>query len=139
MITFDTETIRLINMFENLAQVTVKDCVLDKENNTVIFIVGENEAGYAIGRGGNKIRIIEKLINKKIKVFEYSPNLKKFVKNLIPYATNISIEEKDGGKIVKIWVDKLNKFHVIGRNKRNLKLYKLILERNHRVKDLIVK
>ncbi len=137
-IEFDTETIRLINLFENLTQTNIKDCLIDRSTNTVYFVVEENEAAMAIGKNGSKIKIIEKLINRRIKVFEYSKDLKKFVKNLIPSAINIEIQNGEE-PIVIVNVDKIEKSVVIGRDERNLKIYKKLLERNHKVKNLIIR
>ena len=120
---FDTEAIRLINLFENLTQVNVRDCLVDKETNTVYFIVEEKEAGIAIGKSGSKIKIIERLLNKRIKVFEYSRDLRKFVKNLIPSAINVEVQDGKERTVV-VSVDKVEKSVVIGRDERNLKIYK---------------
>lgn len=135
---FDTEAIRLINLFENLTQVNVRDCLVDKETNTVYFIVEEKEAGIAIGKSGSKIKIIERLLNKRIKVFEYSRDLRKFVKNLIPSAINVEVHDGKERTVV-VSVDKVEKSVVIGRDERNLKIYKKLLQRSHRVKNLIVR
>lgn len=136
---FDTETIRVINLFENLTQSNVVDCIIDSENNTVYFVVEENQAGIAIGKNGFKIKQLEKVINKKIKVFEFSKELEKFVKNLIPKSLEIKVSEENGKKIVYVKVDKIDRPVIIGRNKRNLKIYKKLLTRNHKVDDLIIR
>jgi len=72
-ITFTTETLRLLTLFENVTNVPVKDCFVD--NGTVYFIVEEGKIGLAIGKGGTSIKKAEKVIGKKVKVFEYIPLL----------------------------------------------------------------
>lgn len=130
---FDTETIHIINMFENLTGIMVKDCII--EGDVVYIGVEKGKVGYAIGKNGVIIKKVEKLIRKNVKVFEYSDDLEEFVKNLIPVAKEISIR----GKIVEVKVDKKDRPIVIGRNERNLKIVKKLLERNHNVEDLIIR
>ncbi|MCD6371657.1 MAG: NusA-like transcription termination signal-binding factor [Candidatus Aenigmarchaeota archaeon] len=136
---FDTETIRLINIFENLTKANVVDCLLDKENNIAYFVVEENQAGIAIGKNGFKIKQLEKLISKKIKVFEYSTDLEKFVKNLIPKVLEFKLVEEDKKRTVIVRVDKTERPVIIGREGRNLKIYKKLLLRNHKVNELIIR
>ncbi|MFH8086290.1 MAG: NusA-like transcription termination signal-binding factor [Candidatus Aenigmatarchaeota archaeon] len=138
-ITFNTETIRLITLFENLTGARIKDCLVDKESNTVYFLVEEGMIGIAIGKNGNVVRNAEKLIGKNIKIFEFSKDLKTFVKNLIPQANEIRIKNENNLVKVEIKVDKKEKPLVIGRDEKNLKILKQLFQRNHKVNDLIIR
>lgn len=137
MIKFDTETIRLLNIFENLTGIAARDCLI--KENIVYFIVDEEKIGLVIGRNGNVIRNVERALNKSIKLFGYSEDLIKFIKNLIPKANNIKILEENGKKIAEVNVEKTDKPLIIGREGKNLKILKELLKRNHNVDDLIVK
>ena len=139
VVEFNTEIIRLITLFENLSKVNVKDCLVDKETNTVFFVVNEKEAGLAIGKNGRKIKEIEKILNKNIKIFEFSKDLVSFVKNLIPSSAEIRVINENERVIVEVRVEKSLKPVVIGRDKRNLKIYKEFLKRLHKVDDLIIR
>jgi N utilization substance protein A len=136
---FDTETIRLITFFENVSGAPVKDCLLDQETNTLYFIIEEGSVGLAIGKNGNCVKNAEHMIGKSIKLFEFSKDLTTFVKNLIPQVTEIKIRNDSGEIIIEIKVDKKSKAMVIGRDGRNLKIFKELLSRNHSVNDLIVR
>ena len=137
---FDTETIRLITLFENMSGAPVKDCMLDQGTNTLYFIIDEGSVGIAIGKNGNSVKKAEHVIGKSIKLFEFSKDIATFVKNLIPQVTEIKIRNDDNKKvIVEIKVDKKSKAMVIGRDGRNLKIFKELLSRNHNVDDLIVR
>ncbi|MCD6226268.1 MAG: NusA-like transcription termination signal-binding factor [Candidatus Aenigmarchaeota archaeon] len=133
---FTTETMRLLTLFENITNVPVRDCFLD--NGVVYYIVEENKARLAIGKDGVSIKNAEKIIGKKIKIYEYSPDLEKFVKNLIPQTKEIKIIKNDEN-IVQIKVSKNDKGFVIGRGGEKIKIYKEILKRIHNVVDLQVK
>jgi N utilization substance protein A len=138
-LTFDTKTIHLINIFENLTNVSVNDCIIDDSSNTVYFIVKEGEIGLAIGKNGENVKNAEKILRKNVKIFEFSSDLSKFVKNLIPSANDINIKDENGKITVEVKINKTDKVFVIGRDGKNLKIYKEILQRSHNVSDLIVR
>lgn len=138
-VVFDTETIRLITLFENLTGSEIRDCLIDDCNNTIYFVVEEGKIGMAIGKDGNSIRNVEGLIKRDIRVFEFSEELNRFVKNLIPQATDIRVVNEKDSVVVEVRVDKRDKPLVIGRDGRNQKLYKELLQRNHAIDELIIK
>lgn len=137
-ITFDTETIRLVTLFESVTKATVKDCFINEEN-AVLFIVDEGQMGLAIGKNGASVKHVERLIKKNVKIFEFSKDLVTFVKNIIPYATNASVKTNGKEIVVDINVDKKNKAMVIGRDGKNLDLYRKLLMRTHGVADIVVR
>jgi N utilization substance protein A len=136
---FDTDTIRLITFFENMSGAPVKDCFVDQESSTIYFIIDEGKVGIAIGKNGSSVMKAEKIIGKKIKLFEFSKNLTTFVKKMIPQATEVNVKNDDDRIIVSVRVDKRNKAMIIGRDGKSLKIFKQILRRNHKVDDLVVK
>lgn len=136
-VSFDTETIRLITLFENVTGAPVKDCLI--EENTIYFVIDEGKVGIAIGKNGNSVKHAENILGKTIKLFEYANDVEKFVKNLIPQANEVKIEKTDEKIVVEIKVDKKDRALVIGRDSKNLKLFKEILRRNHNIDELIVR
>jgi N utilization substance protein A len=138
-ITFDTESVRLITVFENLTGVQVKDCMMDNETNTVYYIVSEGKIGLAIGKNGSSVKNVERVLKKNVKIFEFSENLIKFVKNLIRWVNEVKVRKEGEKIIVELKVDKNDKAFVIGRGGKKLKIYKEILRRNHGVEDLIIR
>lgn len=137
-VTFDTETIRLITLFENITGAPVKDCLMD-ERGEIYFVVEEGKAGVAIGKNGNSVKHVENMIKKNIKIFEFSSDLSEFVKHLIPHVTEVKIRNESDKTVVEVRVERQSKALVIGRDGRNLKLYKELLGRNHGVNELLVK
>jgi N utilization substance protein A len=138
-LTLDTDEIRMITLFENVTKTRIKDCMMDNGKSMVCFVVEEGKIGIAIGKDGRKVRRMENMIGKNIKLFEFSKDLSKFVKNVIPQAKAIKIRNEDGKTLVEVRVEKKDRPFVIGRDKRNLNFYKCVLQRNHGVDDLIVK
>jgi len=138
-LTFDTETIRLITLFENITHAPVKDCLVDNDNNTIYFIIEEGKLGVAIGKNGNNVKHAERVIGKTIKLFEFSNDIVSFVKKIIPQATSIRMRNEGGKVKIEVRVEKKNRPIVIGRGGRNLRIYKKLFKRNHKVDDLSVR
>ena len=136
---FDTDTLRLMTLFENTTPVMVKDCVVDDEGNCIYFVVEEGKVGNAIGKNGTNVKNVEHVVKKSVKVFGFSDDLKVFVKNLIPQANSIEVKEDGEGKTIEIKVDAGNKAVVIGREKKNIRLFKELLRRSHNVGEIIVR
>lgn len=136
--TFDTETIRLMILFENITHVPVMDCVVNEKSNTICFVIGDGNLGMAIGKNGNSVKRAEKMIGKNIRLFEFSKDLGTFVKRLIPQTTDLTIKKKGGETIVEVRIQRRDRAFVIGRDGKNLKIYKELLKRSHQVSDLVV-
>ena len=120
VVTFDTDTIRLITLFENLTGAPVKDCII--EENIIYFVVDSGKMGVAIGKNGNVIKNAEEVIGKMIKVFEYSDDLCGFVKNLIPQCTEIKVKNEDDKIVVEVRVEKNDRAVIIGRDGRRVEI-----------------
>jgi N utilization substance protein A len=136
---FDTETIRLINAFENVTGAPVKDCVIDTDGKTVYFIVDEGKIGIAIGKNGSSVKQAEHMIKKSIKIFEFSSDLAAFAKNLMPQSSDIKVKAEGEEIVIEVRVDRGQRPLLIGRDGKNIKLYKELLQRNHNVNDVVIK
>jgi len=136
-ITFTTESIRLLTLFENMTNVSVKDCLVTKD--VIHYVVEEGKIGLAIGKNGNSIKNIERIVRRKVKVYEYSTNLETFVKNLIPQCKEVKTINNGGSIKVEIKVGKNDRGFVIGRGGEKIKIYKEILKRIHNISDIQVK
>ncbi len=130
----DTDSIKIINFFERYTKVHAIDCIA--EPGSIIFIVEEGMAGKAIGKKGLTINELEKKFNKKIKIFEWSDNLEKFVSNLAPQAKSVKLEDKDGKSILTIGVDGSKRGLLIGRGGVNINRIKTIVNRYHNVDEI---
>ncbi|MCW1296490.1 MAG: NusA-like transcription termination signal-binding factor [Candidatus Parvarchaeota archaeon] len=97
-IKLDTECIRYMSLFETLTGATVKDCIINTDS--LIFVVKEGDAGLAIGKNGQNIKNLEKMINKRVEVIEFSPDPLVFTSNIFRpiEVKNIYLSEKSDGK-----------------------------------------
>lgn len=132
---FDNDTIQLISKFERITHSHVHDCLMtETEHGPVIFfLINSGEIGKAIGKSGKSVKKAEDLIGCKIKIFEYSDDETELVKNLVPSAKSVKV---DNGKAL---IKTMRRGAVIGKNGSNIKILKQILERNSSIKEIEVR
>jgi len=135
-IVFDTEAIKTINLFETVSQVSVKDCII--MDDRIYFLVEEGEL-KKIRENGQLIKNLERMLNKKILIFEFSRDLVIFLKNSIKGIREIKIRNEKEGKIAEISVDNSLKSLVIGKDGKNIKALRQILKRNYNVDNLVIR
>ncbi len=125
---------KLITLFESFTGAEVKDCI---SNEKLIFIIQENEMGKAIGKNGFNVKKIEGKLSKKIKLVEFTNDIKQFVKNLI-----YPIEAQDisfDNRIVTIrGKDAGSKAMIIGRERHNIRHLSEIVGRYFDIKEIRV-
>jgi N utilization substance protein A len=139
-IILNDQTIKCISLFENITKARVKDCI--EGEDILFFIVNAGQLKRSLGKNGSNIRRLRKLFKKNIDVIEYSPDIKRFIRNIFhEFKINeVTIEQKGEPpqNIAYVAVDMKDKGKVIGRNSRNLKLAKEIINRYRPIDILIV-
>ncbi len=134
MIKLTTDEIKYIAMFENMTRATVKDCIINENNIT--FLIKEGEMGLAIGKKGNNIKMAQKLLGKRINIFEYSNNINKFIQNIFSPAKVSKIEQN--GDSVRIFLDSQSKRQLRPIIKHRIPIIKQLLERHFKIKRVSV-
>jgi len=137
-----TETeMQYISLFEAVTQVEVRDCVVDEENNRLIFLVKQGMAGKAIGNNGTNVKVLRKLLGKDIDIVEESSTLEGLVQAALFPARVKSIEIKEydnNTKVAVVEVPAEQKGIAIGKGGRTIKRAKLLAKRYFGV-DLALK
>lgn len=140
-VTFNTETMRYIALFESLTGAHAKDClVLEGEDSRIVFVVKSGDMGLAIGKNGNNINRVKKQIGRHIEVIEYNDDPKEFIKNLFQPAVikSIAISTKGERSVAIVDVATKDKGLAIGKNGRNINKVKLLAQRHHKVDDVVI-
>lgn len=132
---FDNDAMQLISAFERITRSRVRDCLkIDGEDGPeVLFLIDHGGMGKAIGKNGSNIKNAEDTFGCRIKVFEYSENESQFIKNLVPSAKSVKVENG------KAFIKTQKRGAVIGKNGSNIKILKQILERNSTIKEIEVR
>ena len=133
-IKYNIDVMKYISLFESMTGAKVKDCIV---NDTIVFIVHENEMGKAIGKQGSNIKRVENTLKKKIKLAEFDDDVLQFIQNLIYPLRAKEIKEKDG--IVTIYgPDTKTRGMLIGRDRHNINSVKDIVKRYFDIKEIKV-
>ena len=130
----DKKLIGYFTTIENITNARVKDIFLLDNHLTVI--VHQGEAGKAIGKKGLMIKRLTRLLNKKIKIIEFSDNPEEFIKHAIDPITIASIETKENTIIIHPG-DNLAKGRIIGRNSKNITFLNTLTTRYYNKKAII--
>jgi transcription termination/antitermination protein NusA len=135
-IVYDADLIKYISFIENLSRVKVKD--LFKHNEILCCVVDSRDVKNVVGPKGNRIRKMQDMLKKKIKVVGYSENVSEFVKAFV-YPVEISdIEENEGGLVISC-KDSKTKGLLIGRGGSNLEGLKRVVSRYFKISDIEIK
>ena len=135
-IKFDSLTIKLMSMFENITKAKLKDCFIDN-NSTQLFVVENGHIAKALGKGGATAKLVTEKFKRKIKIVEFDKDLIKFINNLIlPYKVDTVSKGED---IVILKSDDMNtKGLLIGKGGKNLRNYESIVNRYFKIKEIKV-
>jgi len=135
-----TDGIRYIALFERLTGAFARDCIVDEENDRIIFVVKNGDMGLAIGKNGNNINRVKKSIGKHIEIVEHSDDLNEFVANALqPVAVKkVQIVSKDYKRLAFVEVMSKDKGLAIGKNGRNIQKAKVLAQRHYGLEDVII-
>ena len=128
-ITFTEDTLRYINLFEQVTKTRVKDCM--EAEDKLVFVVEPGQANRAVGKGGENVIRLKNQTGRNIQVVEYSDDPETFIKN-------VEIESRGNVLHATVTVDPKVKGRAIGKNGRNLKLARDIVNRHHNVQSISV-
>lgn len=133
-ITFDMDKMKMISLFQAITRASVKDCLEDSE---LMFIVGEGEAGKAVGKQGANVKRLSTALKRKIKIVEFNHELPQFIKNLAYPLKIEKIEEEDG--IIRLTApDIKTRGYLIGRGGSALRKLEDQVKRHFPIKEIKV-
>lgn len=137
-VTLTEDTLRYITLFENITKTHVRDCM--ETEDKLVFVVDTGQANKAVGKAGEHVIRMKNTTGKNIQVIEYSDDPEMFIRNVF-YNYNVqSVVLENRGNIVHatVTVDPNVKGRAIGKNGRNLKIARDIVNRHHNVQSIIV-
>ncbi len=138
-IVIDNRIMGYIQTFERIAKVQLLEC-LDNDD-MIVFIVKEKRLAEMFKRNPNFVSGLRQKLNKHILVAEASRDLLGFVKNIF-YRLNvkeISITWKDGMTDIQVSVDPMEIGKAIGKEGRNIKLFRDTVQRFFPIRSLSIK
>jgi len=139
--TITFEELKYLLMLTDLTGATAYRCIIDKENDRLIFVVKASDVGKVVGKKGRNLEILRKLFRKNVEVVPFSEDLGEMIRNLFPNARilDINVRERGDGKYVVVHVREEDKGRAIGRDGRNIKRARLVLRELFNVISLQVR
>ncbi len=134
-ITFDTEMIKFMSLFESVTHAQLKDCFFDREK--LVFIVEQGEMGKALGKNKANIVKLEKMLKRKIKIVEFNPNRLQFITNYLAPLKIIDIKEEDD-VVTVAGDDTKTKGLIIGIKAQNLRNLEKTLSKYFTIQEIKV-
>jgi N utilization substance protein A len=120
---------------------TVVDCIVNDEENSIIFTVKKGEVGLAVGKRGEKIKRFRNMTNKQVEIYEYMNEPEKFIKNALKPAKVKDIrlvDRMEGKRIAMVNVEPKDKGIAIGKNGINIKKIRFLANRYFQLDTVII-
>ncbi|OGS47155.1 MAG: NusA protein [Euryarchaeota archaeon RBG_16_67_27] len=137
-VTFDERTMTFVALFQDVTRTTVVDCV--DAVDRLIFVVKEGDIGKAIGKKGEHVAKLKRIMNKDIHVVEYADAPEKFVANVFRNydVKGVHIEQRGDVTHATVTVDAKKKGRAIGKEGRNLRVSRDLIARHHPIQSVSV-
>jgi N utilization substance protein A len=132
---YDLDTIRYMNLFEKVTRARVKDCFFNKER--LVFVINHGDIRKALGKNNVNIEKIERLLNRKIKIVEFNPDLLTFIRNLLMPLRCKDLRQEDDIVIIT-GPDTKTKGLMIGSKAQNLRATEEIVNKYFKIKEIKV-
>lgn len=138
-VTIDNKIMGYIALFEKIGRVDLKECL--ENEDMVLFIVGERRLSELFKRNQNIIASLKDKINKHILVAEYSRDLVTYVRNVFYRfgVKEIYVSWKEGQTDILVSVEQSEVGKAIGKEGRNIKLFREAISRAFNIKSLNIK
>ncbi len=126
---FDTETLQTIGHFEKLTHVKVLDFY--EHNDRLHFIIETGGLMRALGKDGANVKKLSQQLGRRLKVCEYNPDVKLFIRNLIHplKVARTEVDDPEPGIITLYDDDVKTKGLIIGAKAQNLRFYERVVRK----------
>ena len=132
---------RYMALLENMTGATIVDCIIEDDEETVIFAVKKGEVGLAVGKGGEKIKRFRRMTQKQVEIYEYIDDAERFIRNALKPAKvkEIRLVDRVGGdRIAMVSVETKDKGIAIGRNGQNIKKIRFLAQRYFGLNTIVI-
>lgn len=130
-----------ISLFESFTGAIVKDCIIDDENDRIIFVVRAGDMGLAIGKGGVNVKRLKDILNKNIEIVEYADDPEILIKHSFAPARVKAVKitkSADGKKMAYVTIETEDKGIAIGKDGKNVVKARIIAKRYFDIEKVIV-
>jgi len=132
---------RYIEELRILTKSVAVDCLIDERFDRVIYVIKLGDMGLAIGKKGENIRKMQKVLGRRIEMVEYAEDEKTFIANIFkPAEVLTSLEDVAGGKINVVVGKKSDLGIAIGKGGSTIEKARLLVKRffGHEIGDVVL-
>ncbi|KYK26151.1 hypothetical protein AYK26_00860 [Euryarchaeota archaeon SM23-78] len=134
-ITFDTDMLKFMALFEKVTHARLRDCFFDREK--LVFLVEQGEMGKALGKNKTNVVKLEKMLNRKIKIVEFNLSRLQFITNYLAPLRITDIKE-EGDVVIVTGADTKTKGLIIGIKAQNLRNLEKVVGKYFKVEEIKV-
>ncbi|MDO5845591.1 MAG: NusA-like transcription termination signal-binding factor [Methanocorpusculum sp.] len=121
---------RYIEELRILTKSTAVDCIIDDRFERIVYIIKPGDMGLAIGKGGDNIKKLSRVLGKRIEMVEYDENREVFVANMFKPANVVCVEFTAEVSPVSIQVSDRSNFGLaIGKGGSTIEKARLLVHR----------
>jgi N utilization substance protein A len=102
---------------------------MDERFDRIIYVVRPGDMGLAIGKKGENIRRMQKVLGKKIEMVEYSENPDEFIANMFRPALLSEVKKDEAGRVTIILEKRSDLGLAIGKGGANVEKARLLFRR----------
>ena len=120
---------RYIEELRILTKSTAIDCIIDERFDRIVYVIRPGDMGLAIGKRGENIRRMEKVLGKKIEMVEYAENPEDFIANMFRPAGISAVRRDESGRM-SVFIEKRGDLGLaIGKGGANVEKARLLFRR----------
>ncbi|GAB7016479.1 NusA-like transcription termination signal-binding factor [Methanogenium cariaci] len=131
---------RYIEELRILTKSIAIDCIVDDGFERIIYVVKKGDMGLAIGKNGDNIRRMQRVLGKRIEMVEEGGSFDEFVQNILRPIDVLKTEDDPDTEKTRIVIKKKGDLGIaIGRGGCNAEKVRLLCRRmyNAEVADII--
>ncbi|MEM4282475.1 MAG: NusA-like transcription termination signal-binding factor [Candidatus Woesearchaeota archaeon] len=134
-IKYGAKEIGYMSVFEGTTGAKAIDCIVIKD--MAFFVVKSEEVSKAIGKGGENIHLLERLLRKRVKVAPLYDDVARFIKGLVS-PLKIAQFRMEGNIAVITPPDLKTRGFLIGRAATNLRMLEAVVKRHFKIEEIKV-
>lgn len=138
MMRLGKDEIMFMNALSKISGVNARDCLIGEK--MISFVVKEADMGNAIGKKGEKVQRLKKILNRNIELVPYTTDPARFVSQSFDGISfgAIELQNNDEKKILSVKMDSENKRKLL-QNLGKMKRVKELAKRNYGIGDIWIK
>ncbi|SDM02647.1 N utilization substance protein A [Halogranum gelatinilyticum] len=134
-VTLSDEAMRFMSLFDEVAEVSPKDCLVDEDR--LVLLVPAGEMGKAIGPAGKTVKRFEERVGRTVELVEDADTAEAFVASALAPAAirHVTVSEQDD-RVAYVEVEEADRGVAIGSGGANIETARELAQRHYDIDDI---